>query len=72
MIEVRPLRDDEIDVYLAVRTRVHPDNPMPREVVVDDRKRPDHLDLLALLDGEPAGVASTSVFGGAPNGDLHS
>jgi len=70
MIEVRPLRDDEVDVYLAVRTRVHPENPMPREVVVDDRKRPDHLDLLALVDGEPAGVASTSIFGGAPNGDL--
>lgn len=70
MIEVRPLRDDEIDVYVAVRTRVHPDNPMPRDVVVDDRKRPDHLDLLASLDGEPAGVASTSIFGGAPNGDL--
>ena len=54
MIEVRPLRDDEIDVYVAVRTRVHPDNPMPRDVVVDDRKRPDHLDLLASLDGELA------------------
>ena len=70
MIEVRPLRDDEIDVYLAVRMRVHPENPMPRELVVDDRRRPDHLDLLALVDGEPAGVASTAIFGGAPNGDL--
>lgn len=70
MIEVRPLRDDEIDVYVAVRTRVHPDNPMPREVVVDDRRQPSHLDLLALEDGKPAGVASTSKFGGAPNGDL--
>lgn len=70
MIEVRPLRDDEIDVYLAVRNRVHPQTPMPRAVVVDDRKRPDHLDLLALVEGEPTGVASTSIFGGAPNGDL--
>ena len=39
---------------------------MPREVVVDDRKRPDHLDLLAERDGEPVGVASVSKFGGAP------
>ena len=70
MIEVRPLRDDEVDLYVALRTRVHPQTPMPREIVLDDRKQPDHLDLLALLDGEPAGVASTAVFGGAPNGDL--
>jgi L-amino acid N-acyltransferase YncA len=43
---------------------------MPRELVLDDRRQPTHLDLLALLDGEPAGVASTEIFGGAPNGDL--
>ena len=70
MIEVRPLRDDEVDLYVALRARVHPQTPMPREIVVDDRKQPHHLDLLALLDGEPAGVASTEIFGGAPNGDL--
>ena len=70
MIEVRVLRDDEVDLYLEVRNRVHPENPMPRAVVVDDRKRPDHIDLLAELDGVPAGVASASIFGGAPNGDL--
>lgn len=64
MIEVRPLRDDEIDVYVAIRA------PIPREAVIDERKSPDHLDLLALEDGEPAGVASASNFGGLPNGDL--
>jgi GNAT superfamily N-acetyltransferase len=70
VITVRPLRDDEVDLYVEIRTRVHPQTPMPREVVVDDRKRPDHLDLIAELDGVPAGVASTSIYGGAPNGDL--
>src|SRR5581483_11124149 len=31
VIVVRPLRDDEIDLYLAIRNRVHPQMPMPRE-----------------------------------------
>jgi predicted N-acetyltransferase YhbS len=38
--------------------------------VIDDRKRPDHLDLIAERDGEPAGVASVSKFGGAPDGEF--
>jgi len=62
--------EEDIDTYVAVRTRVHPETPMPREVVVDDRKRPDHLDLLAERDGEPVGVASVSRFGGAPDGEF--
>jgi mycothiol synthase len=70
VITVRELGDHEIDLYLEVRNRVHPENPMLRAFVVDDRKSPDHVDLLAELDGEPAGVASASNFGGAPNGDL--
>jgi GNAT superfamily N-acetyltransferase len=70
VITVRPLRDDEVDVYVAVRTRVHPATPMPRDVVVADRAKPDHLDLIAEVDGDPVGVASTSKFGGAPDGDL--
>ena len=43
---------------------------MPREVVVDDRKQPDHLDLLGYRDGEAVGVASTSKFGGARDGEF--
>ena len=70
MITVRELRDDEVDLYLEVRNRVHPENPMPRAVVVEDRKRPDHRDLVAELDGDAVGVASVSAFGGAPDGDL--
>jgi GNAT superfamily N-acetyltransferase len=71
VITVRVVRtEDDIDTYVAVRTRVHPETPMPREVVVEDRKRPHHLDLLAELDGEPVGVASVAKFGGATDGEL--
>lgn len=70
MIAVRELRDDEVDLYVAVRNRVHPENPMPRAVVVEDRKRPHHVDLVAEVDGEGVGVASAADFGGAPGSDL--
>jgi mycothiol synthase len=71
VIEVRSVETEaDIDTYVDVRTRVHPQTPMPREVVVEDRKRPDHLDLLAYRAGEPVGVASTSKFGGAPDGEF--
>jgi predicted N-acetyltransferase YhbS len=73
VITIRPVvSDEDIDTYVAVRTRVHPETPMPREVVVEDRKRPDHLDLIAERDGAPVGVASTSKFGGAPDGEFAS
>jgi GNAT superfamily N-acetyltransferase len=70
VITVRELRDDEIDLYIEVRNRVHPENPMPRQVVVEDRKGESHIDLLAERDGEAVGVASASNFGGTPDGDL--
>ena len=70
MITVRELRDDEVDLYVEVRTRVHPENPMPRAVVIEDRKGPSHVDLIAERGGEPLGVASAANFGGAPDGDL--
>ena len=71
MIRVRPVEDDaDIDVYLEVRSRVHPENPMPREAVLDQRRQPDNLDLIAEDDGRAVGVATTAEFGGAPGGDL--
>jgi GNAT superfamily N-acetyltransferase len=70
VITVRELRDDEVDVYVEVRSRVHPENPIPRAVVVEDRKGQSHVDLIAERSGEPLGVASASSFGGAPDGDL--
>ena len=69
MINVRTVENDaDIDTYLDVRNRVHPQTPMPREVVLVDRLKPDHLDLIAERDGIPVGAASTSKFGGAPDG----
>jgi mycothiol synthase len=70
VIVVRPVvTEADIDAYVAVRTRVHPQTPMPREVVVEDRKRPNQLDLLAERDGEVVGAASANNFGGSPDGE---
>jgi len=71
VIDVRPVESEvDIDTYVAVRTRVHPETPMPREIVLEDRKRPDQLDLLAYRDGEAVGAASTAKFGGATDGEF--
>ena len=70
MIVVRVVENDaDIDTYLDVRNRVHPQTPMPRAVVLQDRQKPDHLDLIAERDGAPVGAASTSKFGGSPEGE---
>jgi mycothiol synthase len=71
VITVRTVENDaDIDTYLDVRNRVHPQTPMPRAVVLDDRRKPDHIDLIADRDGVPVGAASTSKFGGAPDGEF--
>jgi GNAT superfamily N-acetyltransferase len=70
VISVRTVENDaDIDTYLEVRNRVHPQTPMPRAVVLQDRQKPDHLDLIAERDGAPVGAASTSKFGGSPDGE---
>jgi mycothiol synthase len=71
VISVRSVEHDaDIDTYLEVRNRVHPETPMPREVVVEDRRKPDQLDLIAERDGVPVGAASTAKFGGSPDGEF--
>ena len=71
MIDVRTVETDEdIDAYLDVRNRIHPETPLPRELMLDQRRKPDRLDLIGELDGVPVGAASTEIFGAAPNGDL--
>jgi mycothiol synthase len=62
--------DADIDTYLDVRNRVHPELPMPREWVLEQRKKPTNLDLIAELDGVPTGVATVSKLFGAPDGEL--
>jgi predicted N-acetyltransferase YhbS len=59
----------DIDTYIEIRRRIQPDNPLPREVLVEDQQRADHLGLIAELDGEPVGAASAMKFGGAPDGE---
>ena len=49
---------------------MHPQTPMPRVVVLEQRQKPDNLDLIAERDGVPVGVATVSKFGGAPDGEL--
>jgi mycothiol synthase len=71
VITLRVVRTEaDIDAYVAVRTRIHPETPMPRDVVVNDRKDPTHLDLLAEIDGEIVGAATTGKYGGSPDGEL--
>jgi L-amino acid N-acyltransferase YncA len=71
VITVRAVENDaDIDTYLGIRNRVHPDRPMPRDALLDVRRNLASLDLIAELDGVPVGVGSVSKFGGSPDGDL--
>jgi L-amino acid N-acyltransferase YncA len=71
VIAVRPVEDDaDIDTFVDVRRRVQPENPLPREMVVEDEQKPDHLGLIAELDGEPVGAGSAAKFGGAMDGEF--
>ncbi len=71
MTSVRPVvTAADIDTYLEVRNRVHPETPMPREWVVEQRTKPDNLDLIAERHGVPVGAATVSKFHGAPDSEL--
>ncbi|HEY8722576.1 MAG TPA: GNAT family N-acetyltransferase [Gaiellaceae bacterium] len=71
MITVRPVENDaDIDTFVEIRRRIQPENPLPREAVVEDREKADHLALLAELDGEPVGAASAGKFWGDADGEL--
>jgi mycothiol synthase len=71
VIAIRTVETDaDIDTYLDVRNRVHPETPMPREAVLDQRHQLASLDLIAELDGVPVGAASVSKFAGSPDSDL--
>jgi GNAT superfamily N-acetyltransferase len=70
MITIRPVENDaDIDTFVEIRRRIQPDNPLTREVVVEDEQKPDHLGLIAELDGEPVGTASAAKFWGALDGE---
>jgi mycothiol synthase len=70
VITIRAVENDaDIDTFVEIRRRIQPENPLPREVIVDDRRKPDFLGLIAELDGEPVGAASAEKFGGAPDSE---
>lgn len=60
MIDLRPLETDEdVDTYVDVRNRIHPDTPLTPEQVRDNPSE-GRLDLVAYLDGTPVGAGSTA------------
>jgi GNAT superfamily N-acetyltransferase len=57
-IELQPVETEAaIEAFLDVRARVDPVFPITRANFDDGRDRPDRLDVLAYLDGEPVGAA---------------
>jgi GNAT superfamily N-acetyltransferase len=70
VIVLRAVENDaDIDQYIEIRRRIQPDNPLPREVLLEDRQKPDHAAWIAELDGVPVGAGSASRFWGAPDGE---
>jgi mycothiol synthase len=58
VIELRRVESaDDVDVFLALRTAIDPEHLMTREAYVEEIRRPERLDLVAWVDGEPAGCA---------------
>ena len=71
MITIRPVETEaDIDTWIDIRARIQPADPYPRAVLVDDMKKPDHLGLIAELDGEPVGAASAGLFYGDRDGEF--
>lgn len=64
MIELRPVETEEdVDVFLALRTAIDPVHLMHRASYVEEIKRPERSDFIATLDGEPAGCAFVEPHG---------
>jgi mycothiol synthase len=73
VITIRRVETDaDIDTFVELRRRVFPASPLPREVVVEDRQKPDHLALIAELDGKPVGAGSAAEFWGAADSEYAS
>jgi GNAT superfamily N-acetyltransferase len=57
VIEVAQLSFDRLGEWLELRNRIESDDPLGMDILVSRRQRdPSHVDLLATLDGVPAGV----------------
>lgn len=64
MIELQRVETDEdVDVFLALRTAIDPEHLMHRAAYVEEIRRPERADWIAALDGEPAGCAFVEPHG---------
>ena len=60
--------DDDASTYLRLRNEIHPRDPITDELFASMRGRPRRLDLVARLDGEPAGIGSAGEHWVDPDG----
>jgi mycothiol synthase len=64
VIELRRVEtEDDVDVFLALRTAIDPEHLMARASYLEEIKRPERLDLIAWMDGEPVGCAFVEPHG---------
>ena len=57
-VEIRPAASDpDIEAYLEIRRAVDPEQPLMREAFDDSQGKPGRLDVLAVVEGAPAGCA---------------
>jgi mycothiol synthase len=69
VIELRRVETNEdVDVFLALRTAIDPVHVMHRAGYVEEIKRPARSDFIATLDGEPAGCAFVEPHGDNADG----
>ncbi|HEY6031954.1 MAG TPA: GNAT family N-acetyltransferase, partial [Gaiellaceae bacterium] len=62
--------DDDVALFLRVRNEIYPQHPFSAAAFADARSQAWRLDLVALLDGEPAGVGSVGRHWVDPEGPV--
>ncbi|MGZ4352609.1 MAG: GNAT family N-acetyltransferase, partial [Gaiellaceae bacterium] len=71
MIELRPVEGDgDVALFLRLRNEIYPQHPFSTAAFADARAQAWRLDLVALLDGEPAGVGSVGRHWVDPEGPV--
>jgi GNAT superfamily N-acetyltransferase len=71
VIGLRPVVSEaDVETWLSIRARIDPDHPITRANFDTGREKPDRLDLLADLDGEPVGAAWAHVSGRSESSEL--
>jgi mycothiol synthase len=71
VIELRRVEtEDDVDVFLALRTAIDPEHLMARGPYLEEIKRPERLDLIAYVAGEPTGCAFVEPHGDNVDGPV--